>query len=468
MSLNSENSVTSVSCDEGYILVGCSASSFWRNIDGSWINNNTCYARNGRDRSNDDNGVYAYARCCNNLNIKNCNDITSEKSGNNNGDTVTASCNNNINQVLTGCTMSTFSIHMDGAYAGNKNTTFTTILSNTNNLCNAENGANGNGIYAQARCCETENNCNLECYTIWSKSKSGSSDDALTSVTCPNNYFLSSCSVYTISQNIDGAYFGNNSNTCYAQNGYAGDDVWANAICCRQWYYYPSEPPTFEPTFEPTCLVYVYIHKPLSILFLFLFVYLCILCILCLFVSKDIYSSTIIPNSTNNKVSIDIHSTHQGTNYDKTKKTKKIDSKIIVYLVIGFCCCCCCCCLILLIFKSKNKNKNKNKNKSNTTDKNINNNNNSSNNENASLNDRSNDNKCINNIIVVDENTRDCNEPSSTDNSLNSEQLYVTDDNNNNINGNNGGNHQTETQKLIITSSHTRTKKRMEGETKST
>ena len=44
---NWDNAEASIGCPSGYTLTGCSAYSSGGNLDGSWIYNNYCYARNG-------------------------------------------------------------------------------------------------------------------------------------------------------------------------------------------------------------------------------------------------------------------------------------------------------------------------------------------------------------------------------------------------------------------------------------
>lgn len=101
---------------------------------------------------------------------------------------------------------------------------------------------------AQARCCQSQEYYKLECQTIWGE-RSGTGDDETSEITCPNNYFLSDCSVYTKWKEIDGAYF--NGDRCIAQNGYGGNGVWAVAVCCQEFY---SPSPTSSPTDRPTNL----------------------------------------------------------------------------------------------------------------------------------------------------------------------------------------------------------------------
>ena len=68
-------------------------------------------------------------------------------------------------------------------------------------------------------------------------SRSSTSDDAKSTVTCPNGYFLSGCSAYTPWKNMDGSYFSTTSNnhTCYAQNGAGGNGIYAVAVCCQEY-----------------------------------------------------------------------------------------------------------------------------------------------------------------------------------------------------------------------------------------
>ena len=127
---------------------------------------------------------------------------------------------------------------MDGSHPGYNNVGrhSTGELIGTSNVCTAVNGHEGNGIYANARCCAESdpNNYKLDCKQIWG-SPSGTSDDSVSSITCPSGYFLSSCNVMSYWKEIDGAKPSTSGNTCYAYNGLDGNSVWAVGICCKQY-----------------------------------------------------------------------------------------------------------------------------------------------------------------------------------------------------------------------------------------
>ena len=96
-------------------------------------------------------------------------------------------------EVMTGCTSHTYWKHMDGSY----------IL---HDRCYAVNGAGGGGVWASARCCKITVN---DCYDVES-SFSGSGDDNIGVALCQaSDHVLTSCTMATSWQNIDGAYPGN-------------------------------------------------------------------------------------------------------------------------------------------------------------------------------------------------------------------------------------------------------------------
>ena len=226
-----DDALSTASCPAGFTLTSCGIKTYWLNIDGSYIRNNICYARNGAGG----NGVKAVARCCNlGSSINGCRDVTSSKSGTGDDHYITSSCGSN--EVAFGCTASTYWKEMDGGCPGggscynkpgrtNPGASYPLI-----NKCTAVNGAGGNGVFAEARCCSAKNGKSYECIERWG-TKSGTSDDAKSIIGCPSGYFLSGCVGYTAWKRIDGWY--TQSNNCVAHNGAGGNGIWAIATCCR-------------------------------------------------------------------------------------------------------------------------------------------------------------------------------------------------------------------------------------------
>ena len=103
----------------------------------------------------------------------------------------------------------------------------------TSNVCTAQNGNGGSGVWANARCCiEDDPDYILDCKQIWGEA-SGNNEGDYSSVSCPSGYFMSGCNVFTYWQDIDGARI--IGDTCYAYNGH-DSRVWAVAVCCAQYF----------------------------------------------------------------------------------------------------------------------------------------------------------------------------------------------------------------------------------------
>ena len=189
----SGHTTTSISCDSGYTLVGCTGYTRWVHLDGSYTIDNTCYAQNDGGV-----GVWAYARCCTNISLKSYQDLSSNISSAETGAAVSVSCPQNY--VLTSCESYSPDASMYGAYPGAAGVNVSSIetatsLASTSNMCTAENNKDSGGTYAKAKCIEPSDDYSLECYTIWG-SESGDGDDDISSV----------CSIYKPQLYIDGAY----------------------------------------------------------------------------------------------------------------------------------------------------------------------------------------------------------------------------------------------------------------------
>ena len=98
---DSDDSRSSATCDidEGYKLMSCGIYGAWANIDGSFINDETCYAQMG---SNSDSRTYvqAKARCCKVNSSIDCDNYRSSKSGTSDDSMTQTICA--TDEILTG------------------------------------------------------------------------------------------------------------------------------------------------------------------------------------------------------------------------------------------------------------------------------------------------------------------------------------------------------------------------------
>eukprot|EP01083_Nonionella_stella_P129403 392694_1 len=137
-------------------------------------------------------------------------------SGQSDGDKSYASCPSS-SPVLVSCGL-VGSHPIDGSYP-------------SNGPCVAQNGLSGSGVIAIALCASNDYTCTYH---------SGSQSDAKSTVGCTDNKTMISCSPFSESQAIVGAYVGtqfesttiNSATLCTAHNELGGDGVWAEGICC--------------------------------------------------------------------------------------------------------------------------------------------------------------------------------------------------------------------------------------------
>ncbi|CAH1238821.1 PCSK9 [Branchiostoma lanceolatum] len=158
-----------------------------------------------------------------------CRTVWSLKSDTADGELATVRCN--INESMMGCS----SVSDDGLRAGE----FTTALPGDINVCIAQNGIGGTGVFAMARCCVWPGS---ECY-FEKSDRSSSQDGARANIKCERNDgdLLTSCSAATDTRSIDGArpasarlrFVRLPLRTCIAQNGDGGNGVEAHATCCK-------------------------------------------------------------------------------------------------------------------------------------------------------------------------------------------------------------------------------------------
>lgn len=139
---------------------------------------------------------------------------------------------------MTGCTAYSPWKMIDGSIPGNKNDLLSGAGENqltffNEQKCNAFNGIDGNGVYADARCCEyTNNDYRLECGYIVGK-KSGTSDDDLSIISCPNGYFMAGCSGYSPWKSAEAWYIDDN-DRCITRNMINGQGVYSIGTCCKE------------------------------------------------------------------------------------------------------------------------------------------------------------------------------------------------------------------------------------------
>eukprot|EP01084_Bolivina_argentea_P301774 520717_1 len=116
--------------------------------------------------------------------------------------------------------------------------------------CMAQNGyANGGSVIARAACSDPNNldPTKLHCSYEYSEPEwSSTCNDCTTTVSCPDNKIMVSCSIRSNDASIDGVYIGTknqqhhitSSTVCTAQNNGSPDPtgpggVWAQAVCCE-------------------------------------------------------------------------------------------------------------------------------------------------------------------------------------------------------------------------------------------
>jgi len=235
-------------CPDGYLMTSCGSRQSWLSNEGSFIENNICYARNGGNPVGDVHGIIAIARCCSLLNkYIECSDVKSIASEIGENKFITATCGSN--KMALGCSVQAFSNELDGACPGNEICSNRPGITNpgtsypVTNQCTAVNGGSSGAVYAGARCCGVKGEYTMNCIEIWGE-KSATSDDAKSTVSCPSGYFLSGCSGYTENKKMDGFYIKNEE--CVAQNGGHGTGAYAIATCCS--IKIPPFPVTIECT----------------------------------------------------------------------------------------------------------------------------------------------------------------------------------------------------------------------------
>ena len=208
---NPDDHNSTATCPSTHILTGCgSVPTIGNNnsqIAGTSIENgNQCrtWTHYNTD-SADDDFPRAYARCCDfgEYGSSFISTHWSEESEPNKDAPTSVSCEE-ANEILIGCVGLSYGPRFDGAFAGNGDQNAT----DTQNTCNAFNGQNtyrekwadryyyDRGSWAVARCADTSlinDGYDLQCTQVWADS---SLSAAISTVSCPTDFFMTSCSAY--------------------------------------------------------------------------------------------------------------------------------------------------------------------------------------------------------------------------------------------------------------------------------
>eukprot|EP01084_Bolivina_argentea_P047220 87007_1 len=237
-----QNAQISVTCSNpDHTLVSCG---FRHNnpteddIFGSWINEQTCWAKNW-DNTDSLGGVYAVARCCNLKAYQvTCRTLQSSISNGNDDDKIDVSCD--VGETLMGCTAKSENSNLprfDGSYPGAATDDIGTMADLNQNVlnvnkCSGWNGKdNGDGVHSYATCCKSsDSKVTFQCWTYHMDDT-----DATHSVACrgiETDEFMTSCSGSTAYRDINQWYVGNSDNTCYVRRAGSGADSHASGICC--------------------------------------------------------------------------------------------------------------------------------------------------------------------------------------------------------------------------------------------
>lgn len=199
-------------CSPEQTLTGCDCYSPWGACDGAYAEANSCYAFN---KSNG-KGVYAVAQCISfGPNLVHVRSLESELSESSADSFSAVDCD--AGWTLTGCSCYSPWAACEGA---------TIVGSNT---CRADNKPGGHGVYAEARCVRLGETRLVPVLGP----VSGTTDDAGTSVSCPDDYALTGCTCSSANSNAscDGAYV--SGLDCVAFNKAGGSGVEPQAMCVQ-------------------------------------------------------------------------------------------------------------------------------------------------------------------------------------------------------------------------------------------
>jgi len=208
-----DDASSDVLCSPEETLTGCDCYSPWGACDGAYSNSQLCQAFN---KSNG-KGVYAVAQCvtftgANQVQTTSIESALSESSADS---FTTVDCD--AGWTLTGCSCYSPWGGCEGASIVGSNT------------CRADNKPGGRGVYAEARCLRLG-----ETRLVPVRGPvSGTTDDAGTSVSCPDDYALTGCTCSSANSNAscDGAYV--SGLDCVALNKAGGSGVEPQAMCVQ-------------------------------------------------------------------------------------------------------------------------------------------------------------------------------------------------------------------------------------------
>lgn len=205
-----DDNETRAVCPTGFILTDCECYSPWYSCDGARpLDSRTCSAFNGSGGE----GVYARARCVKITGFSNWKHVQGSRSGTSDDAPSYATCPSGY--TLTGCSCHSPWKSCDGAkFQGNS--------------CIAYNKKGGKGVNANAICGKFSKTGSR----IVLSGKSGTSDDAPVTATCPSGYSITGCTCHSPWLSCDGAkHVDDNKCTAYNKNG--GSGVFASAQCHR-------------------------------------------------------------------------------------------------------------------------------------------------------------------------------------------------------------------------------------------
>eukprot|EP01084_Bolivina_argentea_P309564 535491_1 len=247
-------------CPQSYKLTSCGARGILDNelIQGTMIENaNQCTVLS---IPSEQEGVRAYARCCNLTQYTSSYSIITAPWSANTDDAISSkTCS--INQQLIGCggSVGNFGSNnqlFDGSYVesqthiGNSAQPLDIVL----NKCTAQNGIIGSGALTEGVCIQITNGYELNCVSIWGiPSNNGGTHTS--SVACPtdkDNYFMTSCTAYSPFASMQQYLI--NSDICIVKDKGTNNYAYANAICCRITRNTTARPTTItlNPTQYPT------------------------------------------------------------------------------------------------------------------------------------------------------------------------------------------------------------------------
>eukprot|EP01084_Bolivina_argentea_P095223 171208_1 len=210
-------------------------------------------------------GIQVFARCCDfsglgSTSQQNIATYTSPISADNDDAVTSVSCTSN--QALIGCTSFGNTIGYDGSFVGLADNPYPGNKSHgiydTDNICSAQNGYNGVGVYAYATCYDKTsilNGYEIDCVMVLGNWSTGNTQSGTpSSVTCPSNeYFMTSCAPFSWWNSIAENYIQNNQCIVTDNRGGSYQNIAihsvAYAVCCRM--IIPTSSPTINPTRNP-------------------------------------------------------------------------------------------------------------------------------------------------------------------------------------------------------------------------